>query len=62
MVDWKTYWSAIGVGGLLVIGLLFFLFPEPVTSVIGITLIIVAVFIWLSGWVKGERPSERTSY
>lgn len=59
MVNWKAYWSAIGVGGLLIIGVLFFFFPEPVTSVLGIALILVAAFIWLAGWVKGDRPTER---
>jgi hypothetical protein len=58
MVDWKKYWSAIGVGGLLVIGTLFFLFPEPLTSVLGIALVLVAAGIWLAGWYHGEDTTE----
>ena len=61
MVDWERYWSAIGVGGLLVIGTLFFLFPEPLTSLIGIALVLVAAGIWLAGWYRERsEPRERT--
>lgn len=31
------------------IGLVLFFFPEPVTSVIGITIIVIAGIIWLAG-------------
>lgn len=58
MVDWNRYWGAIGVGGLLVIGTLFFLFPEPLTSFIGIALVLVAAGIWLAGWYR-ERSERR---
>lgn len=58
MVDWEKYWSAIGIGGLLVIGTLFFLFPEPLTSVLGIALVLVAAGIWLAGWYR-ERSDAR---
>lgn len=60
MVDWKKYWSGVGVGGLLVIGTLFFLFPEPLTSVLGIALVLVAAGIWLAGWYRGDSSEERT--
>lgn len=61
MVDWKAYWGAVGVGGLLVIGILFFFFPEPITSLIGMILILVAALIWLAGWVKGDRREGGTT-
>jgi len=34
------------VGLLLVIGLVLFLFPEPATSGIGVTLIVIAIIVW----------------
>ncbi|WP_254534526.1 hypothetical protein [Halomarina litorea] len=34
------------VGLLLVIGIVLFLFPEPVTSGLGISLIVAAVVLW----------------
>jgi len=62
MVDWEKYWGAVGVSGLLVIGTLFFLFPEPLTSVIGIALVLVAAGIWLAGWYRERAGSrERTT-
>ncbi|MDS0281005.1 hypothetical protein [Haloarcula onubensis] len=60
MVDWESYWSVIGVSGLLVIGTLFFLFPEPLTSVLGIILVLVASGIWLAGWYRDDdEPEDR---
>lgn len=61
MVDWETYWSAIGVSGLLVIGVLFFLFPEPLTSFLGIILVLLAAVIWLAGWYR-ERNEPTETY
>ena len=61
MVRWRSYWGAIGVGELLVLGTLFFLFPEPITSVLGITLVAVAAAVWVAGWYRGgSEPRERT--
>lgn len=58
MVSWKKYWSAIGVGGLIAIGALFFFFPEPVTSFFGIVLILVAAVIWLAGWYRDRGTTD----
>ncbi|MFC4359170.1 hypothetical protein ACFO0N_14580 [Halobium salinum] len=35
------------VGLLLLVGIILFLFPEPATSGIGITLIVVALVLWV---------------
>ena len=62
MVSWPSYWGAIGVAELLVIGTLFFLFPEPVTSVLGMALIAVAAAVWVAGWYRGDRGDhDRTA-
>ena len=61
MASWKKYWGAIGVGGLLVIGVLFFLFPEPITSFLGIILVLVAALIWLAGWYRDRSAPEGRS-
>jgi hypothetical protein len=55
MADWSKYWGAIGVTELLVIGTLLFLFPEPMTSVLGITLVLLAAGVWIAGWYRGVR-------
>lgn len=57
-MDWETYWSAIGVSGLLIIGVLLFFFPEPLTSFLGIVLILIAALIWLAGWFRERGESE----
>lgn len=57
MVDWRRYWAGIGVAELLVIGTLFFLFPEPITSVVGIALVTLAVVVWIAGWYRGDQES-----
>lgn len=60
MVDWEKYWSAIGVGGLLIVGVLFFFFPEPLTSMLGIILVLLAALIWLAGWYRDRAKPEKT--
>lgn len=59
-MDWEAYWSAIGVSGLLIIGVLLFFFPEPLTSFLGIILILVAALIWLAGWYRERGEPEET--
>lgn len=61
MVSWEKYWSAVGVGGLIVIGALLFFFPEPMTSLLGIILILTAALIWLAGWYR-ERNTQTVEY
>lgn len=34
------------VGLLLLIGLILFLFPEPATSGLGVTIIVIALIVW----------------
>lgn len=63
MVSWGKYWGAIGVAELLVIGTLFFLFPEPITSVLGMTLIVIAAGVWLAGWYRERsEPDEHAGH
>jgi drug/metabolite transporter (DMT)-like permease len=60
MVRWSRYWGAIGVAELLVLGTLFFLFPEPLTSLVGIALVLTAAAVWVAGWYRGRsEPRER---
>lgn len=58
MVSFQKWWDALGVGGIIIIGLALFFFPEPVTSVIGITIIVIAGIIWLAGWYKGRNSDS----
>lgn len=61
MVSWKKYWSGVGVSGLIVIGALLFFFPEPLTSFLGVVLILTAALIWLAGWYR-DRSTTTTDY
>ncbi|QLG28643.1 hypothetical protein HUG10_14300 [Halorarum halophilum] len=61
MVNWRKYWAAIGVAELLILGTLFFLFPEPITSVLGIALVLLAAGVWIAGWYRGDRESPERS-
>lgn len=38
---------------LIIIGAILFFFPEPITSVIGIVVLIVGVATWVSDWIWG---------
>lgn len=68
MVEWTSYWGAIGVAELLVIGAVLFFFPEPATSFVGMVLILVAAIAWLAGWYgtrdqrtgREETDADRT--
>lgn len=55
MASMRQWWDALGVGGVLIIGLALFFFPEPVTSLIGIIIIIAAALIWLGGWYTNRK-------
>ena len=35
-------------------GVILFFFPEPVTSMVGIALIVLGVIIWLTDWLWGD--------
>lgn len=42
-------WWDLGLAGiLLVAGVVLFLFPEPITSGIGVLLVVVGVIVWLA--------------
>lgn len=57
----QKWWDALGVGGIIIIGLALFFFPEPVTSVIGITIILIAGIIWLGGWFLGRNSDNQNT-
>jgi hypothetical protein len=38
---------------LIIIGFILFVFPEPITSVIGIIVLIVGVATWVADWIWG---------
>jgi hypothetical protein len=41
-------WLDVGLIGLaLIVGVILFLFPEPITSTIGVALIVAAVIAWI---------------
>ena len=58
MVDFQKWWDALGIGGVIIVGLVLFFFPEPVTSVVGISIIAVAAIIWLAGWYRGRNSDN----
>ena len=61
MANMRQWWDALGVGGVIIIGLALFFFPEPVTSFIGIIIILVAVLIWLGGWYNNRKSRNPAS-
>jgi UPF0716 family protein affecting phage T7 exclusion len=38
---------------LIIIGFILFIIPEPITSIIGIFLMIVGIMTWISDWIWG---------
>ena len=60
MVSFRKWWDAVGVGGIIIIGLALFFFPEPITSVIGILIIAIAAILWLGGWYTGRNSNSDT--
>ena len=61
MANFREWWDALGVGGIIIIGLALFFFPEPVTSVIGILIIAIAAILWLGGWYTGRNSNSDTN-
>lgn len=57
----REWWDALGVGGVIIIGLALFFFPEPVTSVIGILVIVVAALLWLGGWYTSRNSANEVN-
>lgn len=57
MADLKDWVDALGIGGIIILGLVLFFFPEPITSFMGIVIIILACLAWLAGWYR-TRNSE----
>lgn len=55
----QKWWDALGVGGMIIIGLVLFFFPEPVTSLIGVTIIMIAGLVWLAGWFLGRNSDSQ---
>lgn len=55
----QKWWDTLGVGGIIIIGLALFFFPEPVTSIIGITIIMITSLIWLAGWFLGRNSDDQ---
>ncbi len=55
----QKWWDALGAGGVIIIGLVLFFFPEPVTSLIGITIIMIAGLTWLAGWFLGRNSDNQ---
>lgn len=55
--DGSTGWfgrtrAKYGLGGLLVIvGIILFLIPEPATSAVGMTLVVIGALVWLASWL-----------
>jgi hypothetical protein len=46
-----SWWDVGLIGGLLLVGIALFLFPEPGTSAIGIGLIALGVIAWVVDWL-----------
>lgn len=61
MASLQEWWDALGVGGIIIIGLALFFFPEPVTSFVGIGIIIIACLVWLAGWYRGRDSDARST-
>ena len=38
---------------LIIIGFILFIFPEPITSLIGIIVLIVGIATWIADWIWG---------
>lgn len=55
----QKWWDALGVGGIILIGLVLFFFPEPVTTLIGVTIIMIAGLIWLGGCSLGRNSDNQ---
>jgi hypothetical protein len=49
--DDESWWDVGLIGGLLLVGVALFLFPEPATSAIGIGLITLGVVAWVVDWL-----------
>lgn len=49
MANLKDWVDALGIGGIIILGLVLFFFPEPITSFMGIVIIILACLAWLAG-------------
>ncbi|WP_162993976.1 hypothetical protein [Halalkalicoccus subterraneus] len=55
MGDFRKLWDRIGIGGVIILGLALFFFPEPTTSFIGVIIIITATLTWLEGWYSSRK-------
>ncbi|MFB6141397.1 MAG: hypothetical protein ABEJ26_13300 [Halosimplex sp.] len=52
MASLQEYWEQVGVGGALLVGVLLFFVPEPVTSFVGVLVIMTACVVWLANWER----------
>ncbi len=57
-MNWGQRLEGIGAGWIILLGVLFFFFPEPVTSFWGAILILIGVGIFLVGWWRDRQESE----
>lgn len=52
--DWIRRYSEEEQATLLIIvGVILFLIPEPITSIIGIIVLLIGIFTWVSDWIWG---------
>lgn len=50
----REYLGGMTGGWIIVLGVLLFLFPEPITSGIGVLVILVGLGVWIASW-RRER-------
>jgi hypothetical protein len=60
MAGLREWWDPLGVGGVIIVGLALFFLPEPVTSVVGIVIILIAAVVWLAGWYAADDSDDDT--
>ena len=52
--DWiRKYSEEEQASLLIIIGAVLFFFPEPITSVIGIIVLLVGIATWVADWIWG---------